>query len=127
MGITHKLNEQWVENGRMLKKVAHPEEDCNGCTYHKNGMCAKAIVGCGEIIIKDLGPVNKDGFLPCPWNEKQYPEILTFSEEWSGKVYEYYIMEREYVEGKHLIKEEVRCYYVNAGTLKELRERWNRR
>ena len=74
-----------------------------------------------------MGIKDKNGMLPCPWDKTRYPEIQTFVSEISGEVYEYYIMEREYVEGKHLIKEEVMCYYVKAETLEKLRERWNRR
>ena len=83
----HKINEQWIENGRMYKAVKGPKivnglmegNTCHGCCYvdkwdddclNPNQACP---VGKG-VIVKDLGPVNEDGLLPCPFCG-EYPNL----------------------------------------------------
>ncbi len=72
----HKIGEQWVEeiDGKMhMLKADKPVELCQGCLYNGNGG------GClwsgfddecemgSRFIIKDLGILNEDGLLPCPF------------------------------------------------------------
>ncbi len=87
-----QLGEQWIENGfdgkmHMYKAVEGPKivnglmegNTCHGCCYvdkwdddclNPNQACP---VGKG-VIVKDLGPVNGDGLLPCPFCG-EYPTI----------------------------------------------------
>ena len=75
-----EIGEQWIENGRMYKAVEGPKivnglmegNTCHGCCYvdkwdddclNPNQACP---VGKG-VIIKDLGPVNEEGLLGCPF------------------------------------------------------------
>ena len=74
-----KLNEQWIDGGRMYKAV--PSVDvCDGCCYldisvypHER-TCGECKTGTDELIVKDLGPVNEDG---CLAEERSglFPEI----------------------------------------------------
>jgi hypothetical protein len=63
-----QLGEQWIEDGRMYKAVVGRQKYCLGCSKNDDSVVCrcKNIVGCEEgenFIIKDLGPVNKDGCL----------------------------------------------------------------
>lgn len=63
----HKLNDQWIEGGRMYKATAG-KNNCLGCSLDNGSvMCGyKNIIKCGEgqnFIIKDLGPVDDNGCL----------------------------------------------------------------
>ena len=95
-----KLNEQWVENGRMYKAVEGPKivnglmegNTCHGCCYvdkwdddclNPNQACP---VGKG-VIIKDLGPVNGEGVLGCPYCGKPL-EIIDTSRGFGFRCYE---------------------------------------
>ena len=80
------LGEQWVEeiDGKkhMLKAVNY-SEGCNGCIFLRYDpdefyTCNRGRLGCpvdDGMIIKDLGILNNDGCLPCPFCG-EYPEIL---------------------------------------------------
>jgi hypothetical protein len=78
-----KLGEQWIEiidGQEHMVKAVRPVELCQGCLYNGNGG------GCwwkgfddecemgSRFIIKDLGILNKDGCLPCPFCG-EYPII----------------------------------------------------
>ena len=80
----HKLGEQWIVEidgvRHMLKAVETINKTCEGCRYNDDmGKCAcKYFIECcqGEdYIIRDLGPVNEDGFLACPFCG-EYPEFI---------------------------------------------------
>ena len=84
----HKLGEQWVEvidgQEHMLKvveKVSEKSYDCTGCIFNgHNGTCRYHSQNCpsGEVehgYIKDLGILNEDGCLPCPFCGG-YPKII---------------------------------------------------
>ena len=67
-----KLGEQWIEAGRMYKAVSSTDV-CDGCHYLDTSVyphertCGECKTGTDELIVKDLGPVNKDGCLACPF------------------------------------------------------------
>jgi len=72
----HKIGEQWVEeiDGKQhMLKAVDSTYNCNGCAYLcDNGKCShESIIECPvyriDAIIRDLGPVNKEGLLPCPF------------------------------------------------------------
>jgi len=74
------LNEQWVENGRMYKAVETINKTCEGCRYNDDmGKCAcKYFIECcqgDDYIVHDLGPVNEDGVLACPFCGA-FPEVI---------------------------------------------------
>lgn len=80
-----KLGEQWVEeiNGEMhMLKAVNYTEGCNGCVFLRYDpdefyTCNRCRLGCpvdDEKIIKDLGVLNKEGLLPCPFCG-EYPKI----------------------------------------------------
>ena len=82
-----KLGEQWIEEidgqKHMVKAVA-PIELCKGCFFNCNqgGCCWKGFDNCqmgSFFIIKDLGSVNENGLLPCPFCG-EYPTIKELDE-----------------------------------------------
>ena len=84
-----QLGEQWIENGRMYKAVVQESKIvnriidgniCHGCCHvdkwdddclHFDQICPVE----KGLIVKDLGPVNEDGCLPCPFCG-EYPKII---------------------------------------------------
>ena len=69
-----QLDEQWIENGRMYKAVEGQGcENCWGCHWSDENSCCDGMVKCPVnasetgLIVKDLGPVNEDGLLACPF------------------------------------------------------------
>lgn len=79
-----KLGEQWVEKidgqEHMFKVVANTH-NCNGCAYlGDTSICLhSSILECPvdrlDAIIRDLGILNDEGCLPCPFCGK-YPKII---------------------------------------------------
>ena len=73
------LGEQWIENGRMYKAVEGIPSLCIGCcwsdAYHCCGVedCPTNHINKG-LIVHDLGPVNEDGLLACPFCG-EYPNL----------------------------------------------------
>ena len=70
-----KLGEQWVEeiDGKphMVKAVKQTNK-CSGCVFCTSYWCGDHIQSerefdCSTMIIKDLGILNEDGLLPCPF------------------------------------------------------------
>jgi Lar family restriction alleviation protein len=70
-----KLGEQWVEeiDGKehMVKAVKQTNK-CSGCVFCTSIWCAdhnqsERDFDCMTMIIKDLGILNEDGLLPCPF------------------------------------------------------------
>ena len=121
-----QLGEQGIEiidgQKHMVKAVA-PIELCQGCCVNCNqgGCCWKGFDDCqmgSFFIIKDLGPVNEDGLLPCPFCE-EYPKQISNGVE--------YILDEEipifYVEHRcKTIQATEFCY-----TEQECIDAWNRR
>ena len=82
-----QLGEQWIDNGRMYKAIEGPKivngvmegNTCHGCCYVDNwdDDCLHPSKLCPldkGLIIHDLGPVNEDGCLVCPFCG-EYPII----------------------------------------------------
>ena len=99
------LGEQWIE------------EHIDGKThmYKVVGMSTKGL--CTDIIIKDLGIVNEEGLLPCPFCE-EYPKVSSYGFRWEPKEYGIF----------HLCKDsfskiETRHY----ATTQQAIDAWNRR
>ena len=121
------LGEQWVENGRMYKAVEGPKivnglmegNTCHGCCHvdnwdddclHPSKLCP---VGKG-VIIKDIGPVNKDGCLPSDFGV--YPEVY---EHMFMGINGYKV--NAYITDPHVGK------YALGETRQEAIDAWNRR
>lgn len=77
------LNEQWVENGRMYKAVKGLCERC--CVSHLCTLSADCPMVWGLIAI-NLGPVNEEGLLPCPFCG-EYPTIKEELDENDERIY----------------------------------------
>ena len=89
-----KLGEQWVEeiDGKphMVKAVKQTNK-CSGCVFCTSIWCAdhnqsERDFDCMTMIIKDLGILNDDGCLPCPFC-KEYPELVEESDENDEAIY----------------------------------------
>lgn len=88
--MERKLNEQWVEelDGKkhMLKAVECGEHWCDGCCFNTGeGNCSwdspKYCRNGSEYRIKDLGILNEDGLLPCPFCG-EYPGKRVGNDTW---------------------------------------------
>jgi len=68
-----KLGEQWIEDGRMYKAIEPVTPmSCARCDVSDGTVCCSYQNVCGckrepSFIIKDLGPVDSDGMLGCPF------------------------------------------------------------
>ena len=77
-----QLGEQWIENGRMLKAMPNQMDKyskhmggsiCHGCSFvdSMDDDCTLPDPPCkrciNKPIIHDLGPVNDEGLLACPF------------------------------------------------------------
>ena len=81
-----EIGEQWIENGRMYKAVEGIH--CSGCCNNEGDQgCYISGQGCPtynsetDLVIKDLGPVNKDGLLACPFC-KEFPKGISEGTEY---------------------------------------------
>ncbi len=100
----HKLGDQWVEiikgHPHMLKAI-DPTCLCQGCLYNGNqGGCmwVHGLDDCESgyrFIIKDLGILNEEGCLPCPWYKEVYPSVYEVGKDsWMAVVESYGITMR---------------------------------
>jgi hypothetical protein len=89
-----KLGEQWVEeiDGKphMVKAVKQTNK-CSGCVFCTSIWCSdhnqsERDFDCMTMIIKDLGVLNEDGCLPCPFC-KEYPDLIEESDENDEAIY----------------------------------------
>ena len=78
-----QLDEQWIENGRMYKAVKGLCERC--CVSHLCNLSADCPIVWGLIAI-DLGPVNEDGLLGCPFCG-EFPTIKEELDENDESIY----------------------------------------
>lgn len=82
-----QIGEQWIENGRMYKAVEGIH--CSGCCHNEGDQgCYISGLGCPtdnsetDLVVHDLGPVNEDGLLACPFCG-EYPKIGNFGDGFS--------------------------------------------
>ena len=123
------LGEQWIEelDGKMhMVKAVKPVELCQGCCFNCNqgGCCWKGFDDCqmgSFFIIKDLGLVSSDGFLPCPFCGK-YPEKAMWHNE-SKQMYG----AKVWCEECGIVFTVETPYYDEWWCLNEVGKRWNRR
>ena len=123
-----KLNEQWIETidgeQRMVKAVKRLDKIswCSGCLFldESDDDCTRNITPCGnmEFIIKDLGPVNEEGFL-AEERTGLFPEI---SHDTRSGIYEAVVYAT--LIDPPLCPVLVR---VQASSMDRLRDAWNRR
>lgn len=92
--MERQLNEQWIEelDGKrhMLKAVENLYETCQGCTFgcESCDVCHYCLADGGkcpvnkmDMVIKDLGVLNEDGLLPCPFCG-EYPGKRVGNDTW---------------------------------------------
>ena len=83
----HKIGEQWVEEidgiKHMYKAVEGPCERCD--ISHTCNLSADCHIECG-LIAKDLGILNDDGLLPCPFCG-EYPALKEELDEHDERIY----------------------------------------
>ena len=85
------LGDQWVEEidgKRHMVKAVKQTNKCSGCIFCTSYWCGNPIQSerefdCSTMIIKDLGILNEDGCLPCPFC-REYPLVENAYEGVSG-------------------------------------------
>ena len=90
-----KLGDQWIEvidGKRHMLKAVDNTYNCNGCTFlGDSGKCLhSSILECPvyriDAVIKDLGILNEEGLIPCPfcW---EYPTPKEELDEHDERIY----------------------------------------
>jgi hypothetical protein len=122
-----KLGEQWIEEidgKRHMLKAVKQTNKCSGCVFCTSYWCGDHIQSerefdCSNMIIKDLGILNEEGLLPCPFCV-EYPKIGNFGDGFSDTTF--------YV--KHNQSECVICGLMRTKSFKTRQQAidaWNRR